>query len=125
MNPARVDAAVDLTYGALIALAIVLIVLLDTQIGTAFGLGVFVSYAVHVAWKMGRFDPDWMTSVVQESVDRTVEEQIQESVDEQLEDVQEKVETVDERLERRPREAEVEELIEEAVEDDRGSGSSD
>ena len=109
LNPARVDAAVDLAYGGLIVLAIVLIVTLEFGIGLGFGLGVFSGYVVHVVWKMARFDPDWMT--------RTVEEKIGETVDEQLGKVQEQVEAVEERVERRPREDEVEHMVEEMVED--------
>lgn len=120
LNPVRVDAAVDLAYGALILLAIVLIASLDFGIGIAFGLGVFASYVVHVVWKMARFDPDWMTSAVQETVEETMEETVEqkmaETVEEQLESVQSQVEAVEERVDRRPREDQVEELIEETVE---------
>ncbi len=73
LNPVRVDAAVDLAYGALIVLSIALIVTLDTNVGVAFGVGVFASYVVHVVWKMARFDPDWMTQTVEETVGETVE----------------------------------------------------
>ena len=82
LNPVRVDAIVDLAYGALIVLAIILIATLDEfGIGIAFGLGVFSAYVVHVVWKMARFDPDWMTSVVQETVSETVEEEMEKTVE--------------------------------------------
>ena len=119
LDPAKVDAAVDLAYGALILIAIVLIARLEFGIGLAFGLGVFAAYVVHVVWKMARFDPDWMTSAVQETVEETVGRQMEETVGEtvehmgnQLESMQAQVESVDKRIERRPREERVEELIE-------------
>ena len=108
LNPIRVDAIVDLAYGALIVLAIVLIATFEFGIGIAFGLGVFSAYVVHVVWKMARFDPDWMTQSVEETVSETVKKQVQE--------VQEQIEAVDERVDRRPREDEVEEIVSSAVE---------
>lgn len=107
LDPVRVDAAVDVGYGLLILVAIVLIATLEFGIGIAFALGVFSAYLLHVTWKMARFDPDWMTSAVQETVEETVEQQI--------EPVQEQLETVDERIARRPREDQVEELIGETL----------
>lgn len=116
MNPTTVDAIVDLTYGALIALAIVLIVTVDTNMGISFAVGVFAAYAVHVFWKMVRFDPDWMTTAVQETVEETVETTVEETVGETVETtvdeaiettvteevrkLQEQVEAVDERIDR-------------------------
>ncbi|GAB3677889.1 hypothetical protein [Halopiger thermotolerans] len=111
MNPRRVDAIIDLVYGVLIFVSIVLIVSVGTQVGLAFGLGVLISYAVHVVWKMARFDPEWMTTAVEETVEETVEQTIGEQVDA----VQEQIDTVDERIDRRPREDEIEELLEETV----------
>jgi len=93
LNPVRVDAAVDLAYGALILLAIALIATVEFGIGIAFGLGVFSAYLVHVVWKMARFDPDWMTAVVEEAFDQTVTETVEEAVDETMAD------TVDETVE--------------------------
>ncbi|WP_222914522.1 hypothetical protein [Natrinema sp. SYSU A 869] len=122
MNSRQVDAVIDLSYGVLIFVSIVLIVTVGTETGLAFGFGVLVSYAVHVVWKMARFDPDWMTQAVEEAVDQTVGETVEEavgqSVKEQVGIVQDQIETVEQRVERRPREDEVEELIEETVEDD-------
>lgn len=126
LNPARVDAIVDLVYGALIALSIALIATLDTNVGIAFGVGVFASYVVHIVWKMARFDPDWMTQAVEETVEETVGETVEERVGETVEqtvgerlgEMQAQVEAVDERVDRRPREDEVEELIDRSVEDD-------
>jgi hypothetical protein len=137
LNPARVDAVIDLAYGALIVLSIGLIATLDTTVGLAFGVGVFSSYVLHVVWKMARFDPDWMTKAVEETVgqqveetvERTVEETVGQQVEETVErtvgetvqDVQTRVEAVNERVDRRPREDEVEEIIEESAEDESGT----
>ena len=129
LNPARVDAVIDLAYGALIVLSIGLIATLDTAVGLAFGIGVFASYVLHVVWKMARFDPDWMTKAVEETleeqvedaqtqIEETVEETVGETLEEQVEDVQEQVEAVNERVDRRPREDELEDIIEESVEDE-------
>ncbi len=111
LNPARVDAIIDLAYGALIVLAIVLIATLEFGIGIAFGLGVFSAYILHVVWKMARFDPEWMTRAIEE----TVEETVGETVEKQVKEVQEQVQAVEKRIERRPREEEVEEIVEESV----------
>lgn len=111
MNSRRIDAIIDLVYGVLIFVSVVLIVSVGTEVGLAFGLGVLVSYAAHVVWKMARFDPEWMTAAVEE----TVEETIEETVSEQVNAVQQQIETVDERIDRRPREDEIEELLEETV----------
>uniref|UniRef100_UPI0025BA5252 hypothetical protein n=1 Tax=Halovivax sp. TaxID=1935978 RepID=UPI0025BA5252 len=117
MNPVRVDAVVDLTYGALIAISVVLIATLDTSVGLAFGVGVFASYIVHVVWKMARFDPDWMTTAVKESVDETVGETVEKTVGETVEKtVGETVEkTVGETVEEKVGET-VEETVGETVE---------
>ncbi|AXR80089.1 hypothetical protein AArcMg_0056 [Natrarchaeobaculum sulfurireducens] len=92
LNPVRVDAAVDLAYGALIVIAVVMIATLEFGIGLAFALGVFASYALHVVWKMARFDPDWMTKAVEESVgeqmqtvERSVEETVGKTVEQEME----------------------------------------
>jgi hypothetical protein len=114
LNPLRVDAAIDLAYGGLILLAIALIATVEFGIGIAFGLGVFSAYVLHVVWKMARFDPDWMTSVVEGAMDETVEEAVEDSVEravdarleqqvdetigDQLDTVQAQVEAVDDRL---------------------------
>jgi len=77
MRPARIDAIIDFAYGGLILLAVVLIATLDIRVGLTFGLGVFASYVLHVVWKMARFDPDWMTSTVQETVEKSVERSVE------------------------------------------------
>ena len=119
MNPSRVDSIVDLTYGLLIAVSVGLIVVAGNAIGLAFGFGVLVSYVLHVVWKMARFDPDWMTKAVEQTVGETVEEQVEETVEQTVgETVEEQVEAVNERINRRPREDELEEIIEESVEDE-------
>jgi len=85
LNPARVDAAVDLAYGALILVAIALIATVEFGIGIAFGVGVFSAYVLHVVWKMARFDPDWMTKAVDDSVERAIDEQVGEQVADSME----------------------------------------
>ncbi|RKD93910.1 hypothetical protein [Halopiger aswanensis] len=114
MNPSRIDAIIDLAYGVLIFVSVVLIVIEGTRVGVALGLGVLVSYALHVIWKMARFDPEWMTREVEE----TVEEAVEQTIGEQVGAVQDQIETVDERIDRRPREDEIEDLLEETVADD-------
>src|SRR6056297_1731168 len=90
LNPARVDAAVDLAYGALILVAIALIATVEFGIGIAFAVGVFSAYVLHIVWKMARFDPDWMTRAVEDAVDEalddSVEQAVEDSVDEALDD---------------------------------------
>ena len=82
MNPSRVDSIVDLTYGLLIAVSVGLIVLVGSTVGLAFGLGVLLSYLLHVGWKMARFDPDWMRTTVEETVKEKVGESVEETVGE-------------------------------------------
>lgn len=129
MNPRRVDAAVDLAYGILIFVAVVLIAYVGIEEGLAFGFGVLVSYAIHVVWKMSRFDPEWMTQEVEQTVEKTVEEtveqtveqeigSVEQTVEQELEGVQEQVESVEERVERRPNEDEIENLLDEKTDAD-------
>ena len=140
MNPNRVDFLIDLAYGVLLFFAIVLIVSVGTGIGIAFGLGALVSYIIHVGWKMARFDPQWMTEQVTESIEETLTEEVTESVGEKVteevtQNVEEKVaqevsesveatlsedidsiidrlEEVNERIDRRPRKDEIEAQVE-------------
>jgi len=129
MNPRRVDAAVDLAYGVLIFVAVVLIAYVGVEEGLAFGFGVLVSYAIHVVWKMSRFDPEWMTQEVEQTVEKTVEEtveqtveaevgNVEQTVEEELEGVQKQVESVEERVERRPREDEIADMLDETADTD-------
>jgi len=97
MEPGRVDAIVDLAYGVLIFVAVVLMIVSGSTVGIAFGLGVLVAYGVHVVWKMARFDPEWMTRAVEQSVEdvvgETVEQSVEDTVEETIEDtVEEAVE---------------------------------
>lgn len=108
MRPGRIDALVDLAYGILIFVSVMLIISVGTAIGAAFGFGVLASYAVHVVWKMARFDPEWMTREVTETVERTLEEQ--------LDEIGTQLEEVNERIDRRPKSEEFEEKIEEVTE---------
>lgn len=93
MNPNRVDFIIDLAYGVLLFLAIVLIVTAGTDIGIAFGLGALVAYIIHVGWKMARFDPEWMSKEVTENIEETLTEEVTETVEETVtEEVTESVE---------------------------------
>jgi citrate lyase gamma subunit len=118
VNPSRVDSIVDLTYGLLIALSVGLIVVVGTDIGLAFGFGVLVSYVLHVVWKMARFDPNWMTTAVKETVDETVEEKVGETVEKTVGETVEKTvgETVEKTVEAKVGEA-VEKTVEEKVDE--------
>ena len=145
MNPSRVDFIIDLAFGVLLFFAIVLIVYVGTGIGIAFGLGALVSYIIHVGWKMARFDPQWMTEQMTESIEETLTDEVTESVGEKVteevaQNVEEKVaqevtesveatlsedidsiidrlEEVNERIDRRPRKDEIEEGVGEATGD--------
>lgn len=112
MNPSRVDSIVDLTYGLLIAVSVALIVVAGNAVGLAFGFGVLTSYVLHVGWKMARFDPNWMTTAVKETVEETVEETMDESVEKAVGETVE--ETLDESVERAVDES-VDESVERAV----------
>lgn len=92
MNPNRVDFFVDLAYGVVILLSVALILIVGTGVGVAFGIGTLVSYAIHVVWKMARFDPEWMTREVTEKVEETLTEEVTESVEQTVtEEVAEEV----------------------------------
>ncbi|MEF8871346.1 MAG: hypothetical protein V5A41_06920, partial [Haloarculaceae archaeon] len=82
MNPNRVDSIIDLSYGLLIFAAVVLMVVVGNSTGIAFGLGVLLSYTLHVVWKMGRYDPEWMTKEVAEKVEADLSEDVTKSVEE-------------------------------------------
>ena len=113
MNPSRVDSIVDLIYGLLIAVSVGLIVVAGNAIGLAFGFGVLVSYVLHVVWKMARFDPNWMTTAVKETVEETVNETVEKTVDETVGETVEK--TVGETVEKTVGET-VEQKVDETVE---------
>jgi hypothetical protein len=103
MDPYRIDYIIDFAYGVMIFVSVVLIISVGTEIGIAFGLGVLVSYAIHVVWKMARFDPEWMTKEVTENVEDTLTREI--------EDVINQLEEVNERIDRRPRADEIENQV--------------
>lgn len=103
MKPRRVDYLTDLAYGSIIFVSVLLIIVVRTDIGISFGLGVLVSYAIHVAWKMARFDPEWMTQEVAENVEETLSEDIDEVID--------RLEAVNERVDRRPRTDEIQDAV--------------
>src|SRR6056297_2615167 len=121
MNPNRVDFLVDLAYGLLLFAAISLFVVVGNRVGVAFGLGVLLSYVLHVVWKMARFDPDWMTREVAETVEKTVDEAVEKTVDETVGETVEKTgdetvgKTVDEAVEKTV-EKTVDETVGETVE---------
>ena len=122
VNPSHVDTIVDLIYGLLIAVSVVLIVVAGNAIGLAFGFGVLVSYVLHVVWKMARFDPNWMTTAVKETVEETVDETVGETVEKTVDETVEKTveetveKTVDETVEEKVGET-VEETVDETVEE--------
>ncbi|KMT45808.1 hypothetical protein EL22_27460 [Halostagnicola sp. A56] len=109
MNPSRVDFLVDLAYGLMIFVSVVLFNFVGTRVGIAFGLGVMISYVIHVVWKMARFDPEWMTKEVTQNVEDTLTREVDEVID--------KLETVNERVDRRPRAEEVEETVDQKVDE--------
>jgi len=84
MNSNQIDFLTDLTYGLLLFAAIVFIAVGDRAAGIAFGVGVLVSYAIHVGWKMARFDPDWMAKEVTENIEESVAEEVSENVTEEV-----------------------------------------
>jgi len=98
MNPSRVDFLVDVAYGLLIFVAVVLFMLVGDRVGIAFAIGVLLSYLIHVVWKMARFDPDWMTREVAETVAETVDETVEQTVDKEVSETVEK--TVGETVEK-------------------------
>jgi hypothetical protein len=118
VNPSRVDSIVDLTYGLLIAISVGLIVVAGNAIGLAFGFGVLLSYVIHVVWKMARFDPDWMTTAVKETVEETVDEKVGETVEETVEETV--GETVDEQVSET-----VEETVEKTLEEQLDAADAD
>lgn len=103
MNPVQVDYLVDLAYGAMIFISIILIIVIGLDIGIAFGFGVLVSYAIHVVWKMARYDPEWMTREVTENVEVTLSREIDSII--------ERLEELNERIDRRPRADEIGETV--------------
>lgn len=128
MNPNRVDFLTDIAYGGLIFLSVVLIVSAGTVVGVAFGFGVLVSYVIHVGWKMGRFDPEWMSEEVTENIEEKLTEEmtddveqrvaqevteevtqnVEETLSEEIDALVDKLEAVNKRVDRRPRANEVE-----------------
>jgi len=116
MNPNRVDFLVDLAYGLVILLSVAIILLVGTEVGVAFGIGTLVSYVIHVVWKMSRFDPEWMTREVTQSVEETITEEVSEEVAENVEETitEEVSEEVAENVERTVTE-EVTEKVERTV----------
>ena len=133
MNPNRVDFLIDIAYGVLLLVSIVLIVSVGTGIGIAFGLGALVAYIVHVTWKMARFDPQWMefevaekvgeqvaqevTQNVEETVAQEVTQNVEATLSEDIDSIIDRLEEVNERIDRRPRKDEIEESVVEGADD--------
>jgi hypothetical protein len=133
MNPARVDLVVDIAYGVVIFAAVVFILQVGTAVGVAFGLGALISYIIHIGWKMGRFDPDWMTREVAEKVERTVSEEVEATVKDTMSEeveatvkdtVSEEVDSVAEKVEESIGE-EVSDTIEETVNEEMAEAMAD
>jgi hypothetical protein len=61
MNAGRADSLVGLVYGTLLLVAGVVMVAATGKTGVAFGLGVLLSFGIHLVWRLARFDPSWMT----------------------------------------------------------------
>jgi len=119
MNPNRVDFLVDLAYGIVILLSVAIILFVGTGVGVAFGIGTLISYAIHVVWKMARFDPEWMTREVTEKVEETITEEVTEEVTESVEQTvtEEVTEEVTEKVEQTVTE-EVTENVERTISDE-------
>jgi len=126
MDSGRVDRLVDVGYGVLLFVSVVLLTVIGQRVGIAFAMGVFVAYLLHVVWKMARYDPEWMARTVEETVEKTVGEQVDRAVGEQVEETVE--DTVEETIERTVDDEVLEEANEEAdgdEADDRGRSRND
>ncbi len=78
MQPDTADVIADLAYGGLLFAAVVILALYQSIVpAVTFSLGVLLAYAVHVWWKMARYDPEWMTRAeVEDHIEAEVEDQI-------------------------------------------------
>lgn len=113
----RIDLYVDLTYGALIVVGIVALMVLGPKMLAAatFSFGVILAYAVHVGWRMARFDPK-VQDKIEETIDKRVgemEDKVEETVEKAVED--EVGKNVAEQVGQM--QAEVQEQVEETVEE--------
>lgn len=89
MGKMIVDKYVDLTYGILLFTGMASMIGLSERLpAVTFGVGIMLGYAVHVGWRIARFDPR-VTSKVEE-----VGEAIGE-IDDKVESVESKVDSVD------------------------------
>jgi len=81
--PGPVDVYVDLTYGVLLCLGVGSQVLYGSSTAAlAFTVGLTLGYAVHVGWRMSRFDPDDVGDVVEETVEDVVDDEVLDRHDE-------------------------------------------
>lgn len=88
MKPHVVDFLTDVSYGLLLLAALVMALVGEgyRDLGIAFGLGALAAWGLHLFWKMGRYDPEWMQRTVQEELDESVEDQVQDRVQAELDD---------------------------------------
>lgn len=112
INTDVVDMYVDLSYGVLLIIGISTMILMNEYlVAVAFGTGIMLGYAVHVGWRMARFDPEAASRIEQ-----AVDEKVEAHVDDMREDVEKTVEdTVEEEVGQA--QEEIEDAVEEAVEE--------
>lgn len=92
VNLDTVDFYVDVTYGVLLFIGIMSMLLFTSNIAAVtFGVGVLLGYAVHIAWRMARFDPD-AERVIEDTIEDTVESKVDEIEDTVEQTVEETVE---------------------------------
>lgn len=84
-DPRTVDIAADACYGVLFMSGISVLLFGPTMTGFGFVVGAMLAYAVHVAWKMARFDPEWMTT--SDEIESEIEDKVEDEVDQRLDDL--------------------------------------
>lgn len=86
MTFSRIDLYVDLSYGVLLLIGITAMVLLQEYLAAVtFGVGLIIGYAVHIGWRMARFDPQ-SRNAFEESMEEVVEDQVEESVEDAIDE---------------------------------------
>lgn len=86
MTFGKIDMYVDLTYGILLLVGIAAMIFLQHYLSAVtFGLGILIGYAVHIGWRMARFDPEAKTTF-EENVEQTVEETVENAVEDAVND---------------------------------------
>lgn len=116
VNVDMVDLYVDLTYGALLMVGIVSMMVFNQYLAAVtFGVGVVLAYAVHFGWRMARFDPD-AADRIEQAVDEKVEDHVGDMADEVKDTVEEEVgKNVAEQVGQA--QSEIEQTVEEKVEE--------